>query len=327
MRRAICILLLAALAACAPLMAPPGPDAASPVLSKESFAAADRAVLPVRAWSPKGDVKAVIVALHGFNDYSNFFATPGEFLAADGIAAYAYDQRGFGGSPNRGVWPGFRAYVEDLKAFVKEVRASHPGTPLYLLGESMGGAVAMAALTGSHPPDIAGVILAAPAVWGRETMPFYQTWALWIAAHTLPWLEVTGRGFKIMASDNIEMLRALGRDKKVIKSTRIDTIYGLVNLMDAALQSSSRLNVPALILYGEKDAIIPRKSTYQMLKSLPAQAREKIMVAFYENGYHMLLRDLQAKTVWRDIAAWIDNPAAALPSGADGRARVVLNGK
>jgi hypothetical protein len=43
-------------------------------------------------------------------------------------------------------------------------------------------------------------------------------------------------------------------------------------------------------------------------------------VAIYENGYHMLLRDLQAETVWTDIAAWITDRAQPLPSGSDIRA-------
>ena len=46
--------------------------------------------------------------------------------------------------------------------------------------------------------------------------------------------------------------------------------------------------------------------------------------AFYKSGYHMLLRDTEAKTLWRDIAAWIDDPTKALPSGADKKAEELL---
>ena len=48
---------------------------------------------------PTSGVKAVILALHGFNDYSNAFAMPARLWAERGIASYAYDQRGFGGAP------------------------------------------------------------------------------------------------------------------------------------------------------------------------------------------------------------------------------------
>ena len=318
------VLALTALAACAPTVASPGTDSALPVLSEQAFTAADGATLPLRAWLPEGRPKAVLIALHGFNDYGNFFDAPGTFLSEVGIAAYAIDQRGFGQAPNRGLWPGSEILVKDLKGVTEEVRARHPSIPLYLLGDSMGGAVVMAAMAGESAPRADGVILAAPAVWGRETMPFYQNWALWIGAHTLPWMELTGRGLKIKASDNIEMLRALGRDPLIIKGTRIDTLYGLVDLMDDALAASARIQGPALILYGEKDEIIPKKPTYLMLKRLPVSANSGFTVALYEDGYHMLLRDLRAETVWRDIAAWITNGKAPLPSGADDRAKIVL---
>ena len=119
-------------------------------------------------------------------------------------------------------------------------------------------------------------------------------------------LTLTGQGLKIMASDNIEMLLALGRDPLVIKETRIDAIYGLTGLMDQALAAAARLDLPTLILYGQHDQIIPAEATERMLARLPPKGQKRRKVVFYENGYHMLLRDLQAETVWSDIADWID---------------------
>src|SRR5919199_2038019 len=76
----------------------------SPRLEAQRFVTADGAVLPLRRWLPEGAPKAVVLALHGFNDYSNGFAAPGPEWAAEGIATYAYDQRGFGAAPQRGQW-------------------------------------------------------------------------------------------------------------------------------------------------------------------------------------------------------------------------------
>ncbi len=151
-------------------------------------------------------------------------------------------------------------------------------------------------------------------------MPWYQRAALWIGVRIMPWATVTGQALKIKPSDNIEMLRALGRDAKVIKATRIDAIHGLVNLMDAALEKSARLDQRALILYGEKDEIIPKKPTAMMLGRLPEAAPDQRRLALYPEGYHMLLRDLQAEVPWRDIVHWIGNKDPPLPSGADDKA-------
>src|SRR5690348_9841856 len=73
----------------------------TPHLESDAIIMSDGARLPLRVWLPSGPVKAVVLALHGFNDYSNAFATPGEALAWRGIATYAYDQRGFGKAPLR----------------------------------------------------------------------------------------------------------------------------------------------------------------------------------------------------------------------------------
>ena len=61
--------------------------------------------------------------------------------------------------------------------------------------------------------------------------------------------------------------------------------------------------------------IQPPTATLRMFDGLPEDAPHTIAV--YADGYHMLLRDLQAETVWRDVLSWIGDPSAALPSGAD----------
>jgi alpha-beta hydrolase superfamily lysophospholipase len=304
----------------------PEPKATTtPRLFGHYFITGDRARLPMRSWLPEvGQVKAVIVALHGFNDYSAFFEGPGNYFKYYGIASYAYDQRGFGGAPERGSWAGTPTYLHDLSEFIRLIRDRHPGVPTYLLGESMGAAEIIVALTDHRPPPAEGIILSAPAVWAWNTMPWYQRDLLWLAAHSVPWLELTGKRLHVLASDNIEMPRALHRDPWVIKETRVDTIYGLVDLMSQAFERAKRLNQSTLVLYGELDEIIPKQPVYQLLKTVPQNGDWH--VAFYKQGYHLLLRDLQAPRLWQDIAAWIENPARGLPSGADRRAIAVLGG-
>ena len=46
---------------------------------------------------------------------------------------------------------------------------------------------------------------------------------------------LTGRGLQVQASDNIADAAGAGRDPLVLKGARIDTVYGLVDLMDDAL--------------------------------------------------------------------------------------------
>jgi len=327
-RRALCRLLLGLCllaGACAPQLRPMGPPTTVPAIAGDRLVAADGVRLPLRVWRPDGKATAAIVALHGFNDYSNAVAMPAPFWAKRGIVTYAYDQRGFGDAPDRGYWPGTATLVDDLRAAVAAVRRRHPGLPLYVLGVSMGGAVVMTALADGGIAGADGAVLAAPAVWGRAHMNFLERGALWLAANTVPWLALTVSGVPIEPSDNIPMLRAYSRDPKVIHATRIDAVKGLVDLMDAAYDAAPRLGAtPVLMLYGRRDHLVPADPSLAVMRALAKDPAAR--TALYEGGHHMLLRDLAAERVWRDIAAWIADRAAPLPSGADLRAAKRLGG-
>ena len=104
------------------------------------------------------------------------------------------------------------------------------------------------------------------------------------------------------------MLIALGKDPLFQKKTRTDTLYGLVNLMDEARMAPQRItkSPPILFLYGARDQIIPPAPTEGVIAALGSKTPKlPFEVKHYEQGYHMLLRDLEGELVDRDVAAWI----------------------
>jgi alpha-beta hydrolase superfamily lysophospholipase len=279
--------------------------------------------LPRREWLPDGPPRAVILAVHGFNDYSNAFAEFGAFAADRGIAVHAYDQRGFGANPAAGRWAGTPALIADLEAERVRLAELYPDRPIYLLGESMGAAVVMAGTANGAVHGVDGVILSAPAVWGGDQLnPLYRA-TLWVVARVAPGLKLTGRNLDVMASDNLDALRALAVDPLFIKETRVDAIAGLVELMDTAYAAAGALSDPVLVLIGERDEIVPPDSQKAMVERLRATPCMQIR---YPDGWHLLLRDLQRRLVWQDIIAWIEDQS--LPSGevssCDGSPGVVM---
>jgi alpha-beta hydrolase superfamily lysophospholipase len=90
----------------------------------ERFISFDGAELGLTAWLPPNgeEPRAVVIGLHGMNDYANTFYLAGPWFAAHGVALYAYDARGFGRSPRRGVWPGEQLMTEDLRTAVRVAR-------------------------------------------------------------------------------------------------------------------------------------------------------------------------------------------------------------
>jgi alpha-beta hydrolase superfamily lysophospholipase len=308
--------------------AAPGGQSVAPSFTEREFIASDGMRLPLRKWLPQGPVKAAILALHGFNDYSNAFDLPAKAWAAHGIATYAYDQRGFGGAPAPGSWAGEGRLAVDAITAIRVLRRSFPGRPIYLLGESMGGAIAILAATGTMSGVVAGpegmpraeadgVILSAPAVWGRATMDLLPKTALFFAVRLFPETVLSGRGLGIRISDNDAVLRQMARDPLIIKGTRVDAVYGLVDLMDSALGAAPLLDVPLLLMYGAHDDVVPRRPVVEFVAQLPHEPRYPRRLAYYKAGYHLLLRDLGGGVVANDVASWIADPRAPLPSKAD----------
>ncbi len=284
------------------------------------FVAQDGARLGLTVWPAEGpDAVApthVVVAVHGMNDYANGFHMAAPYWAARGVPTYAYDQRGFGRSPGKGIWPDEELMREDLRTAVAVTRDLHPDAVITVVGMSMGAAVALSAFGSDTPPDADLLIASGPGLRGWGAMnPLYRA-SLWTSAHVRPsWIVRPPRKLvRIEPSDNNEMLQRTWSDPLMTYENRIDQVYGVVSVMESGHKAVAKVpsHVPLLLSYGANDYVIPPAGVKRTSKKLPAHAR----TVYYEDGYHMLLRDLQAETVHADYLAFMKDSAAPLPSGA-----------
>jgi len=295
-RRCLALAVALLLAACA---AAGGTFTPAPAAAVDAWIEAAGERLALSHWPAKGEAKVVILGLHGYGDYGpTTFTLAAENWAERGIETYAYDQRGFGRNASRGDWPGADALIEDAEQAAEEIAALHPDLPLIIAGHSMGGGVALAMLGEGRAPEVDGLVLLAPAIWGNDEFnPFYRLSAS-IAERTFPHVRWTGRGFmSLQASDNIEMLKALRADPWYLPYPSSIEIMGLIRVMDRAEAAAPGLDVPSLLLYGARDEILPEKPVFAVYARTGGKRASKI----YPEGWHMLLRDLQAANVWRDV--------------------------
>jgi alpha-beta hydrolase superfamily lysophospholipase len=305
MRKLAALLLALSLSACVAQTLAPGEGPTAPrFVDQGHFQSSDGFTLAFSEWPavpPAADPKAVIVALHGMNDYGNFIKDAATFWQAQGITTYAYDQRGFGRTEGNGRWPGHDVMAHDARVFLALVRARHPGARVYLLGESMGGAVAMVAAAAQPKLEADGLILVSPALWGWSNLDLLKRTSLWTMMQLAPGSRLSGRGLNVRPSDNEKMLIAMGEDPFVIKTTRVDALYGLTTLMETAWQSRTGITTPTLILYARGDEVVPATPIETAAASIPGTRRK----VAYDDGYHMLLRDLKAERTWREINAFV----------------------
>ncbi len=256
---------------------------------------------------------AVILAFHGFGDHgSSTFADAAAAWAERGIATLAVDQRGFGRTASHGQWPGADGLIDDAVLLSRQVRALYPCLPLIVVGHSMGGGIVLAAAGQGLQAD--GIVLAAPAIWGGNYLnPVYRM-AAWTAAMVAPEHRFTGEGIvRIVASDNIEALRQMRDDPLYIGQPSSRELLGLVRVTDEAEGAAGRVELPALLLLGAKDQIVPNDRVGEVFATL----RGPKQTIAYPEGWHLLFRDLQAPNVWRDVADWaLSRAPPACPGGS-----------
>ncbi|WP_338072060.1 alpha/beta fold hydrolase [Billgrantia bachuensis] len=299
-----------------PVLQTPGPAPSEPQLTPYQVIAEDGYRLPLRHWPAKEGSQVVVLAVHGFNDHAGSFEIMANALTPHGIEVYAHDQRGFGTTDQRRLWPGHERLRDDVILLAELLRERHPDTPLYLIGKSMGAAVSMLAMAAEEPPPVDGSVLISPAVWSEETMPWYQRLGLWLGVRLIPQATFsvqTTRRLGIEPTDDEAIKRRLANDPLILRSARVDTLYGLTRTMGLALEAAAELPAPSLILYGDEDQVIPIEAYCALLQRLPDH--DAIRLAFYPGGYHMLTRYTRRERTEQDLAAWLHDPTDELPSG------------
>ena len=269
-------------------------------LNGDSVTVGDGAVLPLMRWTTDGEPRAILLGLHGYGDYRRAFRLAGPWFADHGVELIAYDQRGFGDTASRGVWPGADELVQDFGDTVSILRASFPDLPLYVMGESMGGAVALAGLASGEVEDVDRLIVGAPGVSGDMPLRQVHDSVLRLAALALPWLAIELRRGGRPWLDPSEAAR-LADDPLILRELSVGTYEGLIDLATIASESLRGGLPPTLLLYGELDGTIPRRAIDDLARALD----DHDDVRFYPDRHHLLFHEADADVVFADCLKWL----------------------
>lgn len=269
-------------------------------LNGDSLTVGDGTVLPLMRWSTEGRPRAIMLGLHGYGDYRRAFRLAGPWFAEHGVELMAYDQRGFGETKSRGTWPGADNMIQDFSDTVSILRKSFPDVPLYVIGESMGGAVALAGLASGQAQGVDRLIVAAPGVSGDMPLRQLHDSVLRLAALALPWLAIELRRGGRPWLDPSEAAR-LADDPLILRELSVGTYEGLIDLATIASEHLRGALPPTCLLYGELDGTIPRRAIDDLAKSLDDQDETH----FYPDRHHLLLHETDADVVFADCLKWL----------------------
>jgi alpha-beta hydrolase superfamily lysophospholipase len=276
----------------------------------------DGTPLPATMWLPPGKVRATLVGMHSFGDTRAAFSSLAAWALARNYAIVAYDQRGFGEArqavdSNGIVWRGTQTYVADLRSVLNDVRKSlcFQDSPLILVGESMGAAVALVAAA-QRVPGVDGLIAAGPAV-----LADIRNRQFWFGlARTLAWICPFLRYPVVRTKAKLtETAHHRYRfEESIEKSIRADTHVKLSELCDRASNAAPHVKVPTLILYGLADDIIQHRSVTALERDLNRQS----IVRRFHSRPHLILQSEERADIERSMEEFIEARIAAFSARA-----------
>ena len=265
------------------------------------FQGHDGAPLFRRTWPAAGRPQGVLVNVHGLGDHSGLYPTVAEHFTTRGFAVHAPDLRGNGRSPGaRGHVDSWDEYREDLRRFVLLLQAEQAGLPLFLLGHSLGGLIALDYAM-RYAEGLRGVIASAPPL-GRLGVP----------APLLLLGRVVSRVWPGFSLETGMDLSGLARDPAIAAEVLADPLFhrrGSARLSTevqatiARVQAgASRFPLPLLVLHGSADRMVPPDGSRAF--TARASGRDVTFIE-YEGAYHALFADQGRERVLADVEEWI----------------------
>lgn len=299
-------LLAGMVSSCMPSYVPMGEDMTEPHLDGDVFVARDGAKLPFTVWGPRSDPKKIVIAAHSFGEHRDAYALIGEHFSKQDVAVWAFDQRGFGDAPHRGLWSDKETMVTDFRDFTLAVQSEAGGeSPLYMVGESMGAAVVLAALANTDIPQPEAIVLSGPGV--REDRPrrYWYNAGLWLITRFWPDYEADAeRTYDDRLADY--HAKRWAEDPRIIDRVRMDTYFGLIRLSDWASNTASGVNVPTLVLFGSEDSQIHPKSLCALMNRLGSAGTLKL----FDGKPHLMFQIEEQDMVLPLLENWLREPLA-----------------
>jgi acylglycerol lipase len=261
-----------------------------------------------QSWLPESEPRAIVVIAHGVSEHSDRYVHVAERLVKDGYAVYAIEHRGHGRSDGtRALIDRIDHAVADLDQLVFHAAAQHPDIQVFLLGHSMGGAVAVSYAV-RHQDRLSGLMLSG-ALAALEAAPAHMRIAarvLSVLAPKLPLVEIDAT----LVSRDPAVVKEYVEDPLVYHGKLpVRTIAELASAIDAFPTGAARITIPTLIMYGTADGLCPPEGSVMLGERIGA---EDVTVRAYEGLYHEILNEPEQGRVLDDMRAWLAAHVTAL---------------
>ncbi len=296
---------------------PPGKGASTGKSSSTKTAITPKPVrlkieVPCRAWvPPKVQPKVVLLCVHGLGLNSASYENLGKRMAKAGIATFAVDVRGFGtwmklAGKNR---VDFDACLDDVVQALNVLHTAYPKRPVFVLGESMGGAIALR-MAAEHPDLLDGLISSVPS--GDRFHTTRNKLKVALSMVTLRMNKDMDVGSKVIedATDDVK-LRTMWQDDPLNRmKLSPKELWQFQNFMNDNHHTAKKITqTPVLLLVGMSDKLCKPQGTIDLYEELKTEDKKMLTI---KHGEHLIFEEAQCSPeVFSLVVDWLNSHAGA----------------
>jgi len=248
--------------------------------------------------------KGIVIIVHGIGEHSGRYGNIVNAMEKRKISFYSMDNRGHGKSTGtRGHVDSFMEYVYDLRMFANMIHEAHKDLPVFILGHSLGGAIALRyALT--YQDDLAGLILSAPALVPLVKPGFFLNVVAGILSNTFSSLTFSSKLDPVYLSHDETVLKEYMNDPLVHDRISPRLYTEIKKNAEFCFDHAFELNAPILIFHGAADRLIDNAGSDLLEREVSSV--DKRFVAF-PSLYHETLNEIpkERDKVLSLVASWI----------------------
>lgn len=262
-----------------------------------------------QSWQTVGTPRSVILLIHGLCEHSGRYGHVGSSLAKAGHAVYACDLRGHGWSPD-GRKPGrvhidrFGDYMADVDGLYRLASARHPEIPVFVLGHSMGGLIAMS-YTLEYPEHVSGAIISSPAIAPHPAVPIPKFLLILVSllSKISPRLKFNNELDSRMVSRDPAVVAAYENDPMITSAVSARWFSEVSTAMESLQQRAADLQVPMLLMQSGDDALVDPAAAARWAAAAPA---DKLEFVPWPGLYHEMFNEPEKEDVLACLHQWLD---------------------
>lgn len=264
--------------------------------------AKDGVVIPYREWwrpRPRG----TILYLHGQGDHSGPFTAMGDLLHEEGYSVYAHDHRGFGLSrERRGDIRSYDLFVGDTLTMVEHAREHNPDRPVFLLGLSMGGHLALRSAYRAGR-SISGAVALSPGFKLRRSPPWSIVLKTALTALLWPTRYMPRLNMTVVTTRNQTHLERAQEDEHWVTAFTGRFYFEAVKSIRRAWRELAGIQVPVLIMQAGEDYLICPEESRRFYQRVGHPDKEFRLL---EGLCHNLVAEPEMPQIAGAISEWID---------------------